>query len=76
MKTRIKEYVLGSGKNEYYPQYRYMFFWFNYNKMDSWDSYKPIMFNSFTECRKWLENQLSKKNGNTITKVNYYTKEY
>ena len=61
MKYRIKVVELSDGNKEYYPQYGFLFFWFNYE-----DQYKPLFYKSLIDCRKFIDYQIKLKKKETI----------
>ena len=66
MKYRIKVVELPDGNKEYYPQYRFLFFWFKYEQ-----NYKPVVFASLTECKRFVDYQIKLKNKENVRYIEY-----
>ena len=61
MKYRIKVIELPDGDKEYYPQYRFLFFWFNFETHQG-----PISHKSMIECRKFINYHIKLKKKENI----------
>lgn len=53
MKYRIKVVELPDGSKEYFPQYKVLFFWLNFE-----NKYEPLFFKNIVDCRKFIDYQI------------------
>ena len=54
-KVRVKQ--IG---DMYYPQYRFMFVWHDFNKIESYGLYKVVRFNTLEKATKYAKSALIK----------------
>jgi hypothetical protein len=57
---RIKV-IESQDSNEYYPQYKFLFFWFNFETHQG-----PISFKNIFDCKKFIEYQKKLKKKENI----------
>lgn len=61
-KTRILEYMDGNGKTHFRCQYKWWWFWLNYQVYSHGEAIGAIEFNNYEDARKYIEEELYRDN--------------
>lgn len=69
METRIKIVTNNNGAQKYFPQYKSLIFWLNFEEHKGWDFYEDICFDSIEAAKRFIDQQIG-----VLTKIISYVK--